>query len=112
MLQIKRIYDEPSKTDGFRVLIDRLWPRGISKEHAALDLWLKEIAPSAGLRTWFGHQPERFTEFKVKYLDELAKNPAVDELRMVISKNKTVTLLYAAKDSEISNAAVLKDFLK
>jgi len=112
MLQIKRIYDDSSKTDGFRVLVDRLWPRGVSKEDANLDLWLKEIAPSADLRTWFGHKPERFNEFKARYLDELANNPAVAELKGVVARHPTVTLLYGAKDSKLNNAVILQDFLK
>jgi uncharacterized protein YeaO (DUF488 family) len=111
-LKIKRIYDEPSKTDGKRVLVDRLWPRGVSKQRAALDLWLKDVAPSPGLREWFGHKPERFKEFGLKYDEELSKNPAVDELRKLIADNKQVTLLYAAKDPEVNHALVLQRFLE
>ncbi|HVV67073.1 MAG TPA: DUF488 domain-containing protein [Candidatus Saccharimonadales bacterium] len=108
---IKRIYEDSAKSDGFRVLVDRLWPRGVSKEKAALDLWLKEVAPSPNLRTWFGHKPERFAEFSAKYKDELEQNPAVPGLRDIIKKNDTVTLLYAARDPKINHAAVLKDYL-
>ena len=109
-VRIKRIYDEPAAGDGCRVLVDRLWPRGVSKEKAALDLWLKDVAPSPDLRTWFGHKPERFEEFVAKYREELDKNPAVGELREIM-KNKDVTLLYAARDPKVNHAAVLKDYL-
>jgi len=112
MLQIKRIYDEPAASDGMRILVDRLWPRGVSKERAAIDLWLKEIAPSPELRTWFGHKPERFKEFSQKYNDELAKNPAVSEIRELMAKNKRLTLLYGAKDPAVNHAVVLQAFLE
>lgn len=111
MLQIKRIYDEPAKTDGARILVDRLWPRGISKASARLDLWLKEIAPSPNLRTWFGHRPERFETFSKRYESELAKNPAVTELRRIIAEHPIVTLLYGAKDPNINQAVVLQKFI-
>lgn len=111
ILRIKRIYDEPAKDDGYRVLVDRLWPRGVSKEKAALDLWLKEIAPSPDLRTWFGHDPERFEEFAAKYREELGGNPAVGQLKDILKNNDAVTLLYAARDPQINHAAVLKDYL-
>ncbi len=113
MLKIKRIYDQPAKDDGYRILVDRLWPRGISKERAAIDLWLKEIAPSAELRTWFGHKPERFSEFSHKYEEELSASPDVDQLRQKLSDKKhNVTLLYAAKDPVNNHAVVLKKFLE
>ena len=108
---IKRIYEEPAGGDGFRVLVDRLWPRGVSKEKAALDLWLKEVAPSPELRVWFGHEPDRFAEFSVRYKDELGRNPAVQKLRDSIEENGDVTLLYAARDATINHAAVLRDYL-
>jgi uncharacterized protein YeaO (DUF488 family) len=110
-LKIKRVYDAPARDDGYRVLVDRLWPRGVSKQKAALDDWMKDIAPSPELRTWFGHKPERFEEFALKYQEELRGNPAVDELRGVITQHKDVTLLYGARDPKINHAAVLKDFL-
>lgn len=111
MFQIKRIYDEPAADDGARVLVDRLWPRGVSKEQAALDLWLKDAAPSPELRVWFDHKPERFAEFSEKYRAELAHNPAVDELKALATQHSAVTLLYAAKDSAVNHAAVLREFL-
>lgn len=112
MINIKRIYDEPADGDGQRILVDRLWPRGVSKERAAIDLWLKEIAPSPELRVWFNHQPERFAEFRQKYLDELAENPAVTTLQTKQTEGGNVTLLYAAKDPKINHAAVLKEYLE
>lgn len=113
MLRIKRIYDEPAGDDGYRVLIDRLWPRGLSKEKAAIDLWLKEIAPSEGLRTWFDHRPERFAEFSRKYMDELATNLiAVKTLEKLLDENKNLTLLYGAKNPVVNQAVVLKEFLE
>lgn len=112
MVQIKRIYDDAAKTDGFRVLIDRLWPRGISKERAAIDLWLKDVAPSSDLRTWFGHQPERFAEFRQKYETELAKNAAIATLEKLAGEHQTLTLLYGAKDPTHNHALVLKSFIE
>jgi uncharacterized protein YeaO (DUF488 family) len=111
IFHIKRIYDEPSNGDGFRVLVDRLWPRGVSKERAVLDLWLKEIAPSPDLRTWFNHDPARFSEFTARYQTELDTNPAVEELKQLAAKHQTVTLLYAAHDPEINHAKVLQQYL-
>lgn len=110
-VQIKRIYDEPAETDGYRVLVDRLWPRGVSKEKAALDEWIKEVGPTDELRKWFGHQPERYSEFKTKYQKELDSSPAFKELKDVVSKHKNVTLLYSAHDSEHNQATVLLDYL-
>lgn len=112
MIQIKRIYDKPAKTDGMRVLVDRLWPRGVSKAEAHLDAWLKEIAPSSKLRTWFNHKPEKFEDFSKKYIAELSHNTAVAEMKRLLTKNQTVTLLYAAKSPTINHAIVLQKFLK
>lgn len=112
MLSIKRIYDEPAKSDGTRVLVDRLWPRGVSKEQAALDLWLKDIAPSPELRIWFGHKPDRFKEFSKRYMHELDNNPAVEQLENLMTKKANLTLLYAAKDPRVNHALVLKQFLE
>jgi uncharacterized protein YeaO (DUF488 family) len=110
-VRIKRIYESPDPSDGFRVLVDRLWPRGISKERAALDLWMKEIAPSAELRRWFGHDPERWTEFQVRYRAELKKHePDLAELRAKMRKG-TVTLLFGARDVEHNEAVVLQKLL-
>lgn len=112
MIKIKRIYEEKSKDDGFRILVDRLWPRGVSKEKAHLDLWLKEIAPSNELRKSFGHDPEKWEEFQKKYLAELKlKKEFLKQIKQIIKENKTITLLYAAKDTEHNNALVLKKFL-
>ncbi len=112
MIKIKRIYDKAEKSDGFRVLVDRLWPRGISKEKAALDLWLKDIATSAELRKWFGHDPLKWSDFQDRYSREIAANGEVlNKLREIIQNNETVTLLYAAKDEEHNEAVVIKDLL-
>jgi uncharacterized protein YeaO (DUF488 family) len=106
----KRIYDEPSEDDGYRVLVDRLWPRGVSKERAALDLWLKDIAPSPQLREWFNHEPGRFDEFRTRYKRELKINPAAAELKKLAKKHKTITLLYAARDPAVNHAVVLRSY--
>jgi len=110
-LQIKRIYEEAEAHDGFRVLVDRLWPRGVSKERAHLDMWLKEIAPSVELRTWFGHKSENFSEFRIRYEAELRKNPAVSELKKIIQEHTTTTLLYGARNEQINHAVVLQEYL-
>lgn len=113
MINIKRIYDSPSTDDGTRVLVDRLWPRGISKEQAKIDHWLKEIAPGNELRKWFGHDPDKWQDFKNKYKTELDnKKEQVEKLRAIVNKNKNITLLYAAKDEDHNNAVVLKEYLK
>ena len=105
---IKRVYDPALKTDGQRILIDRLWPRGLSKENAAIDIWLKEIAPSTELRKWFAHDPAKMQEFSRRYILELEQNPApLNELKQFIKKGK-VTLLYAAKNAECNHAVVLQ----
>lgn len=112
MIQIKRIYDEPGVSDGTRVLVDRLWPRGMSKERAALDLWFKDIAPSPELRVWFSHKSERFAEFSARYTDELSRNSAVATLKEMAGKTKNLTLLYAAKNPDINHAVVLQNSLR
>ena len=109
-IQIRRIYDEPKRTDGYRVLIDRLWPRGLTKEAAAIDHWAKAIAPSNELRKWYAHDPEKHAEFRKRYLKELADNrDAIDALRSdwKESGKKTLTLLTSTKDIELSHATVL-----
>lgn len=111
-VRIKRIYDDPTAGDGYRVLVDRLSQRGVSKERAALDAWLKDIAPSPDLRTWFNHKPERFAEFSARYTDELSRNAAVAELQHAAKDHATITLLYAAKDPQINHAVVLQQFLE
>ena len=108
---IKRIYEPAAADDGFRVLVDRLWPRGVSHERAALDLWLKEIAPSTELRVWFDHQEDRFGEFVRRYTAELDTNPAVGQLRELIAAHPVTTLLFGAKSPTLNEAAVLADYL-
>ena len=111
-IRVKRIYDPLDRTDGARVLVDRLWPRGVRKEAAELTLWMKEIAPSTDLRKWFGHDPARFAEFSRRYRAELSANrDAVDRLYDLV-KAGPVTLLYAAHDTEHNEARVLADYLK
>jgi uncharacterized protein YeaO (DUF488 family) len=109
--RIKRVYESASPSDGKRVLVDRLWPRGLKKTDAALDEWMKDVAPSVPLRLWFGHDPDRFAEFGRKYKAELARNPALPELR-ALGNGKLVTLLYAAHDPEINHAVVLQSVLQ
>lgn len=109
-IQIKRVYEKPDAKDGFRILVDRLWPRGLTKEKVALDLWLKDIAPSTDLRKWFNHDPEKWKEFQKRYRKELKENKeAVDTLKEHLKKG-TVTLLYAARDEAHNEAEVLKDY--
>ncbi|HML77248.1 DUF488 domain-containing protein [Geobacter sulfurreducens] len=111
MVRVKRIYDEPATEDGTRILVDRLWPRGIAKDKARIDEWLKEIAPSDELRQWFGHDPARWDEFRERYRRELdAKAELLDGLRK-LAAGGTVTLLFAAKDEKHNNAVVLKEIL-
>jgi uncharacterized protein YeaO (DUF488 family) len=107
---IKRVYAPAAPSDGIRVLVDRLWPRGVSKSKARLDHWMKEIAPSPKLRLWFGHRPERFAEFKKRYAKEIDGNPKLTELRR-LGKGAVVTLLYGARDPEMNQAAVLQELL-
>jgi uncharacterized protein YeaO (DUF488 family) len=101
------VYDPPTADDGYRVLVDRLWPRGLTKERAHVDLWLKDVAPSDGLRRWFRHEEPRFDEFARRYRAELAENPAVEELRAVLEEHPVVTLLFGAKDEEHNQAVVV-----
>jgi len=111
MLQIKRIYDKPDTADGRRILVDRLWPRGVNKERAKIDLWLKDIAPSNELRKWFSHVPARWPEFRKRYKEELkGKRALVKQLAEELKKGN-ITLLFSAKDTEHNNAAVLKELL-
>lgn len=111
-LAVKRIYEPPAPDDGQRVLVDRIWPRGVSKQEAVLTLWLKEIAPSDGLRGWFGHAPERWAEFQQRYRAELDGNAeAVGQLHALLDKGK-VTLLYGAHDEAHNNAMALASYLR
>ncbi|MES1196940.1 MAG: DUF488 domain-containing protein [Steroidobacter sp.] len=111
-IRIKRVYDPPDRADGMRILVDRLWPRGLRKEKAALSLWFKDVAPSPGLRKWFGHDPARWQEFSRRYRAELAANKvAIDQMRDFL-KQGSVTLLYAAHDTEHNHAIVLAEYLR
>lgn len=113
VFKAKRVYDAAEKTDGFRVLVDRLWPRGVSKSAAKIDLWLKEVAPSDALRKWFSHDPAKWPEFRKKYAKELeGKRELVDKLRGLEKKNGVVTLLYSARDENRNNAVVLLEALR
>jgi uncharacterized protein YeaO (DUF488 family) len=110
-IKLKRVYEEPEKLDGTRILVDRLWPRGLTKEKAHVDLWLKEVAPSTELRKWFAHDPTRWLEFKTRYLAELKHNSEqVEILKQAIVKGPT-TLLYGAKDQQHNEAVVLQNLL-
>jgi uncharacterized protein YeaO (DUF488 family) len=110
-IRLKRVYAPPAPDDGVRVLVDRLWPRGLSKSEAAVDRWLKELAPSAELRRWFGHDPARWDEFRRRYQAELAQaTDLLDELR-ALARGRRVTLLFSAKDEAHNNAMVLRDVL-
>jgi uncharacterized protein YeaO (DUF488 family) len=115
MIQLKRAYDQPDATDGYRILVDRLWPRGKTKEFEALDEWCKTVAPSSALRKWFNHGPEKFNQFKIQYQQELQQEPAkqaVAHLRSILAQHKTVTLVYGAKDPRYNHARVLKEWLE
>lgn len=111
IFRTKRVYEPPQPADGYRVLIDRLWPRGISKQAAALDRWLPEVAPSAELRKWWHHDPDRLDEFAARYRAELVANPAVENLREIGREHAPVTLLYGARDPHLNQAVVLRDYL-
>ena len=109
-IPIKRVYEAPDAADGKRVLIDRLWPRGLTKQKAAVDLWLKDIAPSAELRKWFGHEPAKWPEFEKRYRAELKGSAALAELKALVAQGK-VTLVYGAKDEQHNDAVVLQQLL-
>lgn len=112
MIKLKRIYEKPERGDGFRILVDRLWPRGLSKEKAALDLWFKDLAPSHELRKWFDHDPQKWPEFQKRYKKEIAGNrEALKELRRIVKPRKNTTLLYAAKDEVHNEAVIIKSLL-
>lgn len=113
MIKIKRIYEKPEKSDGCRVLVDRLWPRGVTKEKASLDLWLKDIAPSTELRKWFGHDVNKWVAFRDKYMAEIRANKeAFAEMEKIAKENRIVTLLYAARDEEHNEAVIIRDLLE
>ncbi len=109
---LKRAYEEPASTDGTRVLVDKLWPRGVKKEEARIDVWLKEIAPSDDLRKWFGHDPDRWDAFRKKYINELKENEEVVKKLCEIVEGGRVTLIYGAKDEQHNNAVVLKQYME
>jgi uncharacterized protein YeaO (DUF488 family) len=110
-LKIKRVYEQPAKGDGKRILVDRLWPRGLTKEKAGIDLWLKDIAPSTELRKWFGHDPGKWKEFKKRYHQELKNNKKQVSILYEELKKRVVTLVYGAKDEQHNEALVLKEWL-
>ncbi len=107
MIKVKRVYDKYSEDDGIRILVERLWPRGISKEDAHIDLWMKEIAPSTELRKWFNHEDNKWDEFVKRYIAELQGNSALDRLKGIIDKNNKVTLIYSAKNIAHNSAVAL-----
>jgi uncharacterized protein YeaO (DUF488 family) len=109
---MKRVYEPSQYSDGKRVLIDRLWPRGLTKEKAKVDLWLKDVAPSTNLRKWFGHDPDKWSEFKKKYHRELNDNTKVVSILINLLRNGKVTIVYGAKDEEHNDAVVLKEYLE
>ncbi|WP_035002414.1 DUF488 domain-containing protein [Bhargavaea cecembensis] len=115
-VSIKRIYEGASEDDGIRILVDRVWPRGVSREEAKLDHWMKEVAPSADLRKWFGHDQDRFGEFRERYLDELAggiQKSGLERLKKIVAENRgNATLLYGAKDETHNQAVVLMEVLE
>ena len=108
-IKIKRVYEPPDKDDGMRILVDRLWPRGLTKEKASVDLWLKDIAPSTELRKWFGHDPDKWEEFKKRYLHELKGNGEQIQLLKDEMEKGVTTLVYGAKDEEHNEALVLQE---
>lgn len=111
-IKVKRVYEKPSQEDGFRILVDRLWPRGVSKKHAGIDIWMKDIAPSNELRKWFNHDPEKWDEFKIRYFSELDhKSGLVNEI-LNRPKHSTLTLLFSAKVEKYNNAEALKEYLE
>jgi uncharacterized protein YeaO (DUF488 family) len=112
MIRLKRVYEPSAKQDGFRILVERLWPRGVSKERASVDLWLKEVAPSPQLRKWFGHKPSRWGTFRKRYSEELKRNQEpIERLKPWLRKG-TVTFVYAARDESHNGAIALKEFLE
>jgi len=110
-IKIKRIYEKPEITDGLRILVDRLWPRGVRHSTANVDIWLKDVGPSNELRKWFAHDPNKWAEFKIRYRKELKNNPAFMKLSDLIRVNGTVTLVYSTKDVEHNQAVILRSEL-
>ncbi len=113
MFKLKRIYATPEASDGYRVLVDRIWPRGVSKQKARIDLWMKEVAPSDALRKWFGHDPERWEEFQIRYRKELQKEIALtNQLQQLEKQHGTLTLVFSARDEDHNQAVALRTFLE
>lgn len=112
MIKLKRAYDEPARDDGERILVERLWPRGLTKQQARIDLWLKEVAPSAELRKWYGHDTDKWVEFRKRYRDELRQKGELIELIGEKAKKGVVTFVYAARDQAHNSAMVLKEFVE
>ena len=110
-VKLKRVYEPPAREDGTRILIDRLWPRGLSKEDAALDLWMKEIAPTTELRKWFAHDPARWEEFRHRYADEVQRNAELLKQLWTLARQGPITLVYSARDEAHNDAVVLRDVL-
>ena len=111
MIHTKRIYEEPSPADGVRILIDRLWPRGVSRDTAAIDFWAKAVAPSKELRVWYGHDPDKWPEFRERYFAELDANPeGVDEVLSIIADG-TATLVFSSKEQHLNNASAFREYL-
>ena len=111
-INLKRVYENPTPADGTRILVDRLWPRGLTKEKAGIDVWLKKIAPSTALRKWFGHDPAKWAEFQKRYHEELKKNPAQVSLLKEQAKKGAITLVFGAKDEAHNEALVLQELLR
>ncbi|PXY88263.1 DUF488 domain-containing protein [Bifidobacterium asteroides] len=111
-VDIKRVYEQAGDEDGVRILVDRLWPRGVSKERAALSGWLKDVAPSPDLRRWWHHDPDRFEDFARRYRTELDDNPALEDLLSIVREHDRTTLVYAAKDPAVNHALILRDYVR
>lgn len=111
-VDIKRVYEQAADEDGVRILVDRLWPRGVSKERAALSGWLKDVAPSPDLRRWWHHDPDRFQDFARRYRTELDDNPALEDLLSIVREHDRTTLVYAAKNPAVNHALILLDYIR
>ena len=111
-VDIKRVYEQAADEDGIRILVDRLWPRGVSKERAALSGWIKDVAPSSDLRRWWHHDPDRFEDFARRYRTELDDNPAMGDLLSIVREHDRTTLVYAAKDPAVNHALILRDYIR
>jgi uncharacterized protein YeaO (DUF488 family) len=111
-IKLRRVYEKPSPSDGKRVLIDRLWPRGLAKEQARVDEWLRDLAPSTELRKWYGHDPAKWTEFKKRYRKELDKNPSLVSKLAEECRGRTVTFVFSSKEEKLNNAVALKEYIE